>query len=80
MRVTAADWVPDESVPKGSSETAPRLAGVFCFEAFGTVNTFGNGLRAAAEALAARNPPNLAGGQIASYPTWLAKLIRETSQ
>jgi hypothetical protein len=48
----------------------------FCFEAFGTPETVVNDLRATAEALASRTPPPLDGGLIASYPTWLAHLLR----
>lgn len=43
------------------------------FEAFGAVATVENDLRAVATVLAARRPPELSGGFMASYPTWLSK-------
>jgi hypothetical protein len=48
-----------------------------CLEAFGTFGTVVKDLRAAAAVLAARTPPPLDGGLIASYPTWLGALLRE---
>jgi hypothetical protein len=41
------------------------------FEAFGTIRTVENDLRAVASVLAARRPPRLEGGLMASYPAWL---------
>ncbi len=44
------------------------------FEAFGAAGTIENDLRAVAAELAARQPPELKGGFMASYPAWLSKL------
>jgi len=41
------------------------------FEAFGTVQTVENDLRAAATTMATRGPPTLEAGTLASYPAWL---------
>jgi hypothetical protein len=43
----------------------------FGFEAFGTLQTVANDLRAVVTTLAARQPPALTAGLVASYPTWL---------
>lgn len=43
----------------------------FAFEAFGTVDTVADDLRACAALLAARRPPPLASGMLAGYPSWL---------
>jgi hypothetical protein len=48
----------------------------FGFEAFGTVRTVEHDLRAVAAVLAARRPPGLGGGFIASYPAWLSEHAR----
>ncbi len=40
-------------------------------ESFGTIGTVENSLRAVATLLAARRPPDLGMGQLASYPAWL---------
>jgi len=45
------------------------------FESFGTLQTVGDDLRATAATLAARHPPILDGGLLASYPAWLAERI-----
>jgi len=50
----------------------------FGFEAFGTLRTVENDLRAAATVLAARRPPGLGEGLLASYPTWLRECGRGT--
>jgi len=47
------------------------------FEAFGSLATVVNDLKAAAAALAACEPPNLGDAQQASYPAWLQQLARE---
>ncbi|MGZ8222097.1 MAG: hypothetical protein ACXWT0_10655 [Methylobacter sp.] len=47
------------------------------FEAFGTIRTIENDLRAVATILASRQPPILHGGLQASYPAWLKKQINE---
>jgi hypothetical protein len=47
------------------------------FEAFGTIQTVERDLRAAATILAARQPPELTGGMLASYPAWLTEHIGE---
>jgi hypothetical protein len=47
----------------------------FGFEAFGTIRTVENDLRATVTVLAERRPPSLAGGLLASYPVWLDKYI-----
>jgi hypothetical protein len=43
------------------------------FEAFGTIETVGHDLCAVAATFAARQPPEFAEGQRASYPAWLMK-------
>jgi hypothetical protein len=48
----------------------------FGFEAFGTIQTVENDLRAAATVLVARRPPGLEQGLLASYPTWLRECWR----
>lgn len=45
----------------------------FGFEAFGTIRTIENDLRAVATILSNRQPPALVEGLIASYPTWINK-------
>ena len=45
------------------------------FESFGTMTTVGEDLRATAATLAARQPPSLGGGLLASYPAWLEERI-----
>ena len=44
---------------------------IFGFEAFGTISTVENDLRAVAVVLDDRQPPRLDGGLLASYPAWL---------
>lgn len=48
------------------------------FESFGTMTTVGEDLCATAAALAARQPPSLDGGLLASYPVWLKERILPT--
>lgn len=48
------------------------------FEAFGTISTVGNDLRAAANLLNTRRPPDLADGLQAGYPAWLKLHVLET--
>jgi hypothetical protein len=48
------------------------------FEAFGTIRTVENDLRAVATILAARRPPGLGDGLLASYPAWLKEHVKET--
>jgi hypothetical protein len=43
------------------------------FEAFGTIRTVEDDLRATVKALVERRPPSLAGALLASYPVWLDK-------
>lgn len=45
------------------------------FESFGTVNTVAASLQAAAATLAARKPPAINDGIVASYPVWLKEHI-----
>jgi hypothetical protein len=45
------------------------------FEAFGTIRTVTNDLRAVATMLAARQPPDLKEGLLASYPAWLEERV-----
>ena len=49
------------------------------FEAFGTIRTVENELQAVASAMAARQPPGLGQGRLASYPAWLKECALETS-
>jgi len=49
----------------------------FGFEAFGTIQTVENDLRAVVTTLAARQPPNMQMELRASYPAWLAQRIRK---
>jgi hypothetical protein len=44
-------------------------------ESFGTMATVENSLRAVAAVLAARRPPDLGTGELASYPAWLRNHI-----
>jgi hypothetical protein len=46
------------------------------FEAFGTMRTVENDLRAVATVLVARRPPGLEGGFMAGYPAWLSEHAR----
>ena len=45
------------------------------FESFGTITTVAEDLRSTAETLAARHPPGLGDGLLASYPAWLEERI-----
>jgi hypothetical protein len=47
------------------------------FEAFGTIRTVENDLRAVATILVARRPPELGDGLLASYPAWLKEHAKE---
>jgi hypothetical protein len=47
------------------------------FEAFGTIGTVVNDLRAVVVVLSAREPPSLGQAQPASYPVWLQELEQE---
>jgi hypothetical protein len=59
------------SVPSGA------VWWTFGFEAFGSLHTVENDLRATTTMLAARRPPALEGGILASYPAWLSQHVRE---
>jgi hypothetical protein len=48
------------------------------FESFGTIQTVGRDLTAVALTLAARRPPEVATGLLASYPVWLKEQVVTT--
>lgn len=50
----------------------------FGLESFGSLSTVEGDLRMVAKELASREPPNLDGGLVASYPAWLVGRIKET--
>ena len=50
----------------------------FGFEAFGTTSTVEKDLRAVADMLSSRRPPEIPEGLQASYPAWLRTLMSET--
>jgi hypothetical protein len=49
----------------------------FSFESFGTIATVERDLRAGAAIMAARRPPPLTDGLLASYPAWLKDRVTE---
>lgn len=49
----------------------------FGFEAFGTLGTIENDLRAVAAIMVARQPPGIGNGILASYPAWLGQYLKD---